>query len=95
MLCSQYDARAADLYASATYRPGMTAWAWSNPRWRDEVGDDVVRSVREAVRRGVDLRDTLAEGGREETGRALFLVDVLNHVAALLGVDTDHLWEPM
>ena len=71
----------------------MATWTWSNPRWRDDVGDDVARSVREAVRRGVDLRDTLAESDREETSRALFLVDVLNHLAALLNVDTEQLWD--
>jgi hypothetical protein len=63
--------------------PAMTTWTWSNPRWCDDVGNDVARSVREAVRRGVDLRDTLAESGREETSRALSLVDVLNYLAAL------------
>ena len=71
----------------------MPDWNWSDPRWRQAVGSDTHRTVREAVRRAVDLRDTLAEADRTETGRALFLVDVLNHLAVRLDVDVSELWD--
>jgi len=45
------------------------------------------------LRRAVDLRDTLAEAGSNNTARAVFLVDVLNHLADLQGFDTSELWE--
>jgi GNAT superfamily N-acetyltransferase len=41
-----------------------------------------------ALRRAVDLRDTLAEARSSDTARAVFLVDVLNHLADLQGFDT-------
>ncbi len=62
----------------------MGDWIWSDPRWRDRVGDDPATALREAVRRAVDLRDSLATADRDEAGRAVFLVDVLNHPAAAL-----------
>jgi len=43
--------------------------------------------------RAVDLRDTLAEARSSDTARAVFLVDVLNHLADLQGFDTSGLWE--
>jgi hypothetical protein len=46
----------------------------------------------EALRRAVDLRDTLASQGTNETSRAGFLLDVLNHLTALHGYEFD-LWE--
>jgi hypothetical protein len=66
---------------------------WSDPRWRDSVGADGEATAREALRRAVDLRDTLAEAGSDRTTRAVFLVDVLNHLADLQGFDTSGLWE--
>ena len=71
----------------------MDDWIWSDPRWRDRVGDDPPTVLREAVRRAVDLRDTLATADSDETGRAVFLVDVLNHLAGLHGVDMSGLWD--
>jgi hypothetical protein len=71
----------------------MTSWTRHNPRWQDSVGDDAEATVRDALRRAVDLRDTLAEAGSRDTARALFLVDVLNDLAELQGVDTSALWE--
>jgi hypothetical protein len=50
-------------------------------------------TLREALRRAVDLRDTLAEAGSGDTSRAVFLVDVLNHLADIQGVDTSALWD--
>jgi hypothetical protein len=49
--------------------------------------------MREALRRAVDLRDTLAATGSSNTARALFLVDVLNHLAEVQGFDTSALWD--
>jgi hypothetical protein len=50
-------------------------------------------TAREAVRRAVDVRDTPAETRSPDATRAVFLVAVLNHLTALLGVDTDELWD--
>lgn len=61
-----------------------TGWRWPDQRWRERVGVDRRATLDEALRRAVDLRDTLAEGGRSETTRAVMLVDVLNHLADLL-----------
>jgi len=71
----------------------MNTWTWSDPRWRDRVGDNTEATVREALRRAVDLRDTLAESGNSDAGRAVYLVDVLNQLARLQGFDTSGLWE--
>jgi hypothetical protein len=57
------------------------------------VGSDAEAALREALRRAVDLRDTLAEAGSGDTSRAVFLVDVLNHLAEIQGVDTSALWD--
>lgn len=61
------------------------AWLWQDPRWRERVGDDLQATADEALRRAVDLRDVLAMGGGSETTRAIMLVDVLNHLRALVG----------
>ncbi len=71
----------------------MSGWTWSDPRWRDSVGADAQATAREALRRAVDLRDTLAEARSSDTTRAVFLVDVLNHLADLQGFDTSGIWE--
>jgi hypothetical protein len=71
----------------------MDGWTWNDQRWQDKIGADAEATVREALRRAVDLRDTLAEAGRSDTARALYLVDVLNHLAELQGFDTSALWE--
>jgi hypothetical protein len=69
----------------------MDGWTWSDPRWRQRVGDDAAATVREALRRAIDLRDL--RDGETRTGRPVFLVDVLNHLSDLLEVDTSSLWE--
>ncbi len=70
-------------------------WTWSDPSWRDRVDDDVRAGYREALRRAVDLRDTLAEGGRDSVHRAVFLVDVLNDLRRVMNLDesvSEDLW---
>jgi hypothetical protein len=67
----------------------MSDWRYNDSRWRDRVGDDVSATVREALRRAVDMRDTVLEAG----GRPTMLVDVLNHLVELLQVDTSSLWD--
>jgi hypothetical protein len=54
-------------------------WTWADDRWRERVeqSNDLALVV-EALRRVIDLRDTLAESGSQDTVRALFLTDVLN-----------------
>jgi hypothetical protein len=59
------------------------AWRWEDPTWRERVGGDRQATLDEATRRAVDLRDTLAEADRSETGRAIMLLDVLNHLREL------------
>jgi hypothetical protein len=49
---------------------------------RPKVADRPVADGRE-WHVAVDLRDTLAEAGSGDTSRAVFLVDVLNHLADL------------
>jgi hypothetical protein len=68
---------------------------WQNYKWKDAVGDSADATVLEALRRAADLRDTLAEDGApgSAVGRALYLVDVLNHLSGLMKVDTSRLWE--
>jgi hypothetical protein len=70
-------------------------WTWNDPRWQDRIGADAEATVIEALRRAVDLRETLAEAQSTGsiTARALYLVDVLNYLAALEGIDTSALWE--
>ena len=65
----------------------MDGWVWSDPRWQERVGSDAEATLREALRRAVDLRDSLAHSGRDETTRAVFLVSVLNHLTELLQFD--------
>jgi hypothetical protein len=60
-----------------------SAWRWEDPRWRERVGSDRQAILDEATRRAVDLRDRLAEADRSETGRAVMLLDVLNHLRDL------------
>jgi hypothetical protein len=71
----------------------VSGWTWSDPQWRVSVGSNAEAALREAFRRAVDLRDALADAGSGDTSRAVFLVDVLNHLADLQGVDTAALWE--
>jgi len=68
-------------------------WVWSDPRWRQRVGEDPEATLREALRRAVDLRDTLASQGNQETSRAVLMVAVLNHLTDLHGYNHD-LWQP-
>lgn len=62
-------------------------WNWSDPRWRERVSDDVRATYREALRRAVDLRDTLAKSGEHAAARAVFLVDVLNELRGVINLD--------
>ena len=62
-------------------------WSWSDPRWRDRVSNDVRATYREALRRSVDLRDTLAKGGEHAANRAVFLVDVLNELGRVIDLE--------
>jgi hypothetical protein len=64
----------------------MDGWTWSDPRWRQRVGDDTAAAVREALRRAIDLRDLRV--GESHGGRPVLLVDVVNHLSDLLEVDT-------
>jgi hypothetical protein len=66
-------------------------WAWAG-RAQAKVADRPVAAGRE-WHVAVDLRDTLAEAGSGDTSRAVFLLDVLNHLADLQGIDTAALWE--
>jgi len=63
---------------------GDPEWRWQDPRWPEQVGTDRQATVDEALRRAVDLRDTLAEADSSDTTRAVMLVDVLNHLSGLL-----------
>jgi len=72
----------------------MTGWVWSDPRWTGAVGSSVDETVREALRRAIDLRDTPGHVDGAAGTKAVFLVDVLNHLSGLLDVDTSSLWEP-
>lgn len=63
------------------------AWNWSDPRWRERVSGDVSATYREALRRSVDLRDTLAGDGDQTAARAVFLVDVLNELRSVIDLD--------
>lgn len=91
------------------YCPAMSDWTWRGGQWRDAVGNDPERAAREAVRRVVELRDTLAEASKRDAGdaagtdqpeptsldlvRVHYLLGVLNHLTELLGYDTTDLWE--
>jgi hypothetical protein len=77
--------------SSLVRSPTMDGWTWSDPRWRQRVGDDTAATVREALRRAIDLRDL--RGGETRSGRPVLLVDVLNHLGDLLDVDTSSLWD--
>ena len=70
-------------------------WNWSDPRWRDRVSGDLQATYREALRRSVDLRDTLSQGGEHAVGGAVFLVDVLNELRSVINLyesDGQDLW---
>jgi len=55
-------------------------------RWRARTGDNVELVVREVFRRAIVIRD----GG--SPSRIVVLVDVLNHLGDLMGIDTADLW---
>ena len=60
------------------------------PGLAGRVGDSVDATVREALRRAIDMRDSGVSGNQ---GRPVLLVDVLNHLSDLLSVDTTSLCE--
>jgi len=66
----------------------MSEWRWSDPGWRERVGVDPQALIREALRRAVDIRDQGSEG----TGRAVFLVDVLNALCDAMEIEVGDLW---
>ena len=69
-------------------------WRWEDLRWRERVGNDSERIVREALRRAVDIRDSEAAAAPSSlSARPLFLVDVLNKLCEVLNVRTERLWE--
>ena len=59
----------------------MRDWTYHDPGWRDRVGDSVDATVREALRRAIDMHDS---GVSRNQGRPVLLVDVLNHLSDLL-----------
>lgn len=63
-------------------------WSWSDAAWRDRVGGASDEALREALRRAVHLRDSLAEG-EASTTEAVMLVDVLNYACSLLEIRHD------
>jgi len=42
----------------------MRDWTYHDPDWRDRVGDSVDATVREALRRAIDIRDGVSAGIR-------------------------------
>ena len=73
---------------------GGMSWRWEDLRWRERVGSDPERIVREALRRAVDVRDS--ESAKAPSGlsaRPVFLVDVLNKLCEVLNVSTERLWD--
>jgi len=62
---------------------GFEEWRWEDPRWGERVGDDRAAVYGEALRRAVELRDTLAGLDSPATGRAVMLVGVLHLLGSL------------
>src|SRR5215467_2822315 len=59
-------------------RIDVDGWNSLDPRWRDRVDATSALALSvEALRRGIELRDVLAESGSPETTRALMLNDVI------------------
>jgi hypothetical protein len=71
------------------YGQGDLSWRWEDLRWRERVGSDSERIVREALRRAIDMRDSEAAN---LSARPVFLVDVLNKLCEVLNVRTERLW---
>ena len=67
---------------------GGLGWRWEDLLWRERVGSDSERIVREALRRAIDIRDSASL-----SARPVFLVDVLNKLCDVLNVRTEHLWD--
>jgi hypothetical protein len=65
-------------------------WRWSDLDWRDKVGQDPARILQEAMRRAVDIRDQVDKS--KLSARPVFLVDVLNELSKVLGIDTSNIW---
>ena len=59
-------------------------WNWSDPDWRERVGNDVIASYQDALLRAVDIRDAVVDDGPFIGARAVMLVDSLNHLGSLL-----------
>jgi hypothetical protein len=71
------------------YGQGDLSWRWEDLRWRERVGSDSERIVREALRRAIEMRDSEAAN---LSARPVFLVDVLNKLCEVLNVRTERLW---
>jgi hypothetical protein len=65
----------------------MSKWRWEDQGWRDRVGQDPTKIVLEALRRAVDIRD------QGVGSRSVLLVDVLNELCLVLGIDGGRLWD--
>jgi hypothetical protein len=72
------------------YGQGDLSWRWEDLRWRERLGSDSERIVREALRRAIDMRDSEAAN---LSARPVFLVDVLNKLCEVLNVRTERLWD--
>jgi hypothetical protein len=72
------------------YGQGDLSWRWEDLRWRERVGSDSERIVREALRRAIDMRDSEAAN---LSARPVFLVDVLNKLCEVVNVRTERLWD--
>jgi hypothetical protein len=69
-------------------------WRWEDLGWRERVGSDPERIVREALRRAIDIRDSHAASAPSSlSARPAFLVDVLNKLSEVLNVRTEDLWD--
>ena len=69
----------------------MGDWRWSDLGWRDKVGQDPAQILREALRRAVDIRDQVDKS--RLSARPVILVDVLNELSSVLGIDSRNIWE--
>jgi hypothetical protein len=54
---------------------------WEDQGWRNRVGQDPTKIVLEALRKEVDTRD------QGVTSRSVLLVDVMNELRSVLGID--------
>ena len=77
--------------ASPTLPKYMNGWRWEDMAWRDNVGIDPSKILLEALRRAVDIRDQPDKS--QLRARPVMLVDVLNQLCEVLGVNGHDLWK--